>query len=557
MSEPTRRPLPLILIRGFGGLDVSDEKKDTYQRFNVGTVYPQKQGENYIYEGLILRFIKSNWNYQDATNVVGYYGKPYSYEPLMPEKLKRSTDKDIVEKFMRLKDLGYFSGNKVIIDPGMALHLLETMNDPLHTLWVFRYYDLDDRKFNIYGEALVRLIDFIRELTAQKESIKTKVNIIAHSMGGLIVREAIQRTYPRIKKSDSSAEEYINKVVTLGTPHQGISFQIIKNWINISAEEEIEHFNPEFQKNRAKNEAFVNFDRYFPLERLLTVVGTNYRTYDSALASKLNRLFPLAGEYGSNYNRSDGLVKQTAAQIPGAPRTFVHKCHGGDDSLITSREAFEVATRFFFGNVRSRLRFVKGKVTRGKDFFGKSEFFLGVSIKPRRVDFDLFHQSKEAENCYGPFSEVDPQDKNIDFREENQKLAFPWADNNKLIWEGYLDTTPIIEDKSITTKDMVMRLDFYVGERDLFGIGFSDNVIFRQQYYIRALLPTQEKPYGTLYLHTDERFSADDKPMEKKDGGWEFEIGGSGFQGTFRIEIDDVPEDGKPMPFGQVTGARL
>ncbi|MEW5861390.1 MAG: hypothetical protein AB1861_29100 [Cyanobacteriota bacterium] len=557
MSEPTRRPLPLILIRGFGGLDVSDEKKDTYQRFNVGTVYPQKQGENYIYEGLILRFIKSHWNYQDATNVVGYYGKTYSHEPLMPEKLKRSTDKDIVEKFMRLKDLGYFSGSKVIIDPGMALHLLETMNDPLHTLWVFRYYDLDDRKFNIYGEALVRLIDFIRELTAQKESIKTKVNIIAHSMGGLIVREAIQRTYPRIKKSDSSAEEYINKVVTLGTPHQGISFQVLKNWINISAEEEIEHFNPEFQKNRAKNEAFVNFHKYFPIERLLTVVGTNYRTYDSAIASKLNRLFPMAGEYGSNYNRSDGLVKQTAAQIPGAPRTFVHKCHGGDDSLITSREAFEVATRFFFGNVRSRLRLVKGKVTRGKDFFGKSEFFLGVSIKPRRVDFDLFHQSKEAENCYGPFSEVDPEDKNIDFREENQKLGFPWADNNKLIWEGYLDTTPIIEDKSITTKDMVMRLDFYVGERDLFGIGFSDNVIFRQQYYIRALLPTQEKPRGTLYLHTDERFSADDKPMEKKDGGWEFEIGGSGFQGTFRIEIDDVPEDGKPMPFGQASEARL
>ena len=29
--------------------------------------------------------------------------------------------------------------------------------------------------------------------------------------------------------------------------------------------------------------------------------------------------------------------------------------------------------------------------------------FFGMSIKPRRVDFDLFHQSAEAENCYGPF----------------------------------------------------------------------------------------------------------------------------------------------------------
>ena len=50
---------------------------------------------------------------------------------------------------------------------------------------------------------------------------------------------------------------------------------------------------------------------------------------------------------------------------------------------------------------------IDGKVTRGKDFFGKSEFFFGVSVKPRRVDFDLFHQSAEAENCYGPFSATD------------------------------------------------------------------------------------------------------------------------------------------------------
>ena len=75
-SAPTRRPMPIILIRGFGGLDVDDEKQLAYQGFNVGTVYPQKRGENYIYEGLILRLMKSRWQYHDATNVVGYYGSP-------------------------------------------------------------------------------------------------------------------------------------------------------------------------------------------------------------------------------------------------------------------------------------------------------------------------------------------------------------------------------------------------------------------------------------------------------------------------------------------------
>jgi hypothetical protein len=36
-----RPTLPLILIRGFGGLGVSDEKRIAYQGFNDGTVYPR------------------------------------------------------------------------------------------------------------------------------------------------------------------------------------------------------------------------------------------------------------------------------------------------------------------------------------------------------------------------------------------------------------------------------------------------------------------------------------------------------------------------------------
>lgn len=38
---------------------------------------------------------------------------------------------------------------------------------------------------------------------------------------------------------------------------------------------------------------------------------------------------------------------------------------------------------------------------------------------------------------------------------------------------------------------MVLRVDFYVRERDLFGVGFSDNIVFRKQYYVRALLDAE------------------------------------------------------------------
>jgi hypothetical protein len=563
MSDVTRRPLPLILIRGFGGLDTKDEKKDAYQGFTEGSVYPQKQGENYIYEGLLLRFMKSNWQYEDATNVVGYYGNKIGYEPNLPgklqylkqlqddskltEKLKQLKNKGVLEKFEHLQKAGYFSGDKVVINPAMALNLLESMDDPCRSIWVFRYYDLNDREFKVYGEALVRLINFIRELTVmQSESdleVKNnpKVNIIAHSMGGLLVREAVQRTYP---EKGLKAEDYINKIVTLGTPHRGITFQILRDWIGIEAADDLKHFNPEFQDDENNDASFWNFGKHFPVERLLTVVGTNYRSYGTGIATALNRFFSAPGEYGPNYNRSDGLVKQISAQIPGAPRTFVNKCHGGFDSLITSRESFEVATRFLFGNVQARLRFVEGNILRGKDWFGKSEFYLGVSIKPRGVDFELFHQSKEAENCYGPFSKEDMTD---------DHLTFDWADNKNLIWQGYLNTLSILEDDYLPEKDMVFRLDFYLGERDLLGLGFSDNVIFSKQYYIRALLT--KRPLE-LYLYTNESFAQasladteDSIKMDAIDGGWEFEVAGSGFKGTFRIEIDAVPEVGEAQAF--------
>ena len=80
--------IPLILIRGFGGLNVDDERQVAYQGFNEGTVYPHKRGENYIYEGLILKYLKSHWQYHDATNVVGYYANPVENALDLPEPLR-------------------------------------------------------------------------------------------------------------------------------------------------------------------------------------------------------------------------------------------------------------------------------------------------------------------------------------------------------------------------------------------------------------------------------------------------------------------------------------
>jgi len=534
-----RPALPLILIRGFGGLGVSDEKRIAYQGFNDGTVYPGKRGENYIYEGLILRLLKSDWEYKDATNVIAYYGSEQRDQEL-PQDL------DAMQQFF---------ADRLILDEGVRRSIERTTSRVRNTVWVFRYYDLDDRRFPLYGAALVRLIAFIRDLASDREEEATgeppKVNIIAHSMGGLIVREAVQITYPRLYGKERAAADHINKIVTLGTPHQGISFQLLKDWIGPDAQQEIERFNPDFQADESNQASYRQFQRHLPLERLLTVVGTNYRTYGTSVSSLANRLFSVPGEFGPNYNRSDGLVKQAYAQIPGAPRTFVHKCHGGPDSLVTSREAFEVAMRYFFGDRKARLRLLDAEVTRGLDLFGRSEVFLGVSIKPRGVDFDLFHQTADAENCYGPFRS----------RRLDDDVAFSWAGPDKLIWEGWLDSRAraVVDDRS---PDLVMRLDVYVGERDSFGLGFSDNVIFHKQYYVQAVM---EGPLQ-LYVHTGERLltgtvrdgdrevpvtpellaqAAERDPDNVQrcagvEGGWTFQVKGTGFWGTFKMELEET-----------------
>jgi pimeloyl-ACP methyl ester carboxylesterase len=534
-----RPALPLILIRGFGGLGVLDEKRIAYQGFNDGTVYPGKRGENYIYEGLILRLLKSDWEYKDATNVIAYYGS---------ERRDQELPKDLVA-------VQRFFTERLVLDEGVRRSIARTTSRIRNTVWVFRYYDLDDRRFPFYGAALVRLIDFIRDLASDREEEATgeppKVNIIAHSMGGLIVREAVQVTYPELYGQEMAAADHINKIVTLGTPHQGISFQLLKDWIGPDAQQEIERFNPDFQADETNPASYRRFQRHFPPERLLTVVGTNYRTYGTSVSSIANRLFSVPGEFGPNYNRSDGLVKQAYAQIPGAPRTFVHKCHGGPDSLVTSREAFEVAMRFFFGDRKARLRLLDAEVTRGLDVFGKSEVFFGVSIKPRGVDFDLFHQTADAENCYGPFRS----------RRLDDDVAFSWAGPDRLIWEGWLDSRAraVVDGRS---PDLVMRLDVYVGERDSFGLGFSDNVIFHKQYYVQAVMdgPLQ------LYLHTGERLltgtvtegdrevpvtaemlaqAAERDPdnvqrCARLEGGWTFEVKGTGFRGRFHMELEQA-----------------
>ena len=102
-------------------------------------------------------------------------------------------------------------------------------------------------------------------------------------------------------------------------------------------------------------------------------------------------------------------------------------------------------------------------------------------------------------------------------------------------------------------------IDVYVGERDKYGVGFSDNVIFRKRSYLRAVLSKKL----TLFRHAGEQFMQKQKPGEhspyipsdddymdddKTGAGWTFEVGGTGFTATLGLELDYVPEAGSCIP---------
>lgn len=373
------------------------------------------------------------------------------------------------------------------------------------------------------AKGLVRLIGLIRKAVELRGPGSFRgVDLVCHSMGGLVMREAL---------------------LAMDAAEPGSA--------------------PELASFAPDSTRFLQIEKVFPVERILTVVGTNYRSYTVGAASVLNRLSSLMDEGTLATNRSDGLVKHASAQLPGAPRTFVHKSHGGPDSVVNSRETYEIAMRFLHGTHKVSLWLEEARITRGKDWFGDSEFYLGVSIKPRYVDFELFHQSPEAENCYGPFTRADLGDDLPDLATELRRplaeqgdRTTGWAGPDRLIWEGWIDGRI----KPDGSPGMVFRLDVYVGERDSFGIGFSDNVIFRKQYYVQVFpgergaqffLHTGEQHLGRregkdvaelLALaaeHADLGVKAPVQHLQEVGSrpGWFLDVEGTGFTGRFRVAL--------------------
>lgn len=257
-----------------------------------------------------------------------------------------------------MKDHGY-SDLFVRIDRGRVFLLKPTEKEsyPEKSLWVFRYYDDTSEdigsgtrhRIETLGRQLTQVIDYVRQKTGAD-----KVHLVAHSMGGLVCRSAIQKT---MKKTKAKAKAKIARLFTYGTPHGGIHFRRGLGWASwlrdILGPNHADNFGPKEMRS------YLGFPKNHPEERLnelggqldpqrcFSFIGTNHDDYTVRMSK------------ASVGPGSDGLVMLRHAYVKGSNRAFAHRSHSGPYGIVNSEEGYQNLQRFLFGDTAVKITLKK------------------------------------------------------------------------------------------------------------------------------------------------------------------------------------------------------
>jgi pimeloyl-ACP methyl ester carboxylesterase len=312
--------LPIVYVRGFAG-DTSGINKvvtDPFYGFNEGSTHVR----------------------------VGRDGEPLFYQFESP--------------LLRLHlDEGY----QILVDGGQMAYLERADRIPPDSIWIHRFYDVsastwaeEPAAFSLEraAEDLLLLIEKLKDKSGARA-----VYLVAHSMGGLICRCLLQNIIPD-QRPDHQATDYVDKFVTLGTPHAGIHFAGPLGFLErlrdatgfkgadiFGPERMYQYLTPAGRRDPAgppegwRAEEMPEGEGHFPKDRLLCIVGTNPKDYDVAFGLS-------AVAVGA---KSDGLVQIEKAFVPGARHAFVHRSHSGPFGLVNSEESYQNLRRFLFGDL--------------------------------------------------------------------------------------------------------------------------------------------------------------------------------------------------------------
>jgi hypothetical protein len=451
-------------------------------------------------------------------------------------KVRQSWDKKVVRHIFEsplvrlMKDYGYrdiYNNGTEITGPLSARSVV-----------IYRYYeeadkDLGQGKVPSIAEAAAGLKELIHQIRDQVcgEDIEQRnifrVNLVAHSMGGLVVRSFLQND----DISTPDDRDLVNKVFTYATPHNGIelagmnvpAFLGLWDMNNFNRRKMAEYLGLRSGAGRRVD----TLDGKFDPQRFFCFVGTNHRDYEVALGMSRR----LAGEM------SDGLVKIENATVQGTPRAFAYRSHSGPYGVVNSEEGYQNLVRFLFGDLR-----VDGVLeiedlpsppsvqkARKNDNSVNVSYYFEATVSPRgMVGCSLTERRRDT------FSAVlRPYDELLETSRPRSPVLF----------SAFLDTSKIKVGRTVVfSLDLaVSTTDYSIDKRLWLDQHVEGEYLFRDTITVKA---TQTRNgYNVRYVATDENWSeARGTRIDRKDDYYYIPlISKKGFKANLRLAVQPIP----------------
>ncbi|MDN8617258.1 esterase/lipase family protein [Variovorax ginsengisoli] len=358
----TAKRYPIIYVRGFAfsASERDETAADPYCGFNVGSTVARatadkNRPQSYFFESPIVRL-----------------SLDHKYEVMYTDGIQ------ILDPTWSNGPMG-----QARVDKGI----------PMNSIIIHRFYDAGSNlvgsgkssSISDYAKELAKLIATVRLLVRNHESHKDgctytdadfRCYLVAHSMGGLIVRALLQNKANDVSKilvSDGEVKvapvrDTVAKVFTYATPHNGIELggfnvpRVLPGFLKDAST-----FNRDVMRAYLDKQLIGGNINYLPEDispppsHWFCMVGTNRLDYE--VAAGLSRNFVGRG--------SDGLVRIDNATLwyqekvgdgEDAPliakptaTAYAYRSHSGSFGIVNSEEAYQNLVRFLFGNFRIDL----------------------------------------------------------------------------------------------------------------------------------------------------------------------------------------------------------
>ena len=319
--------------------------------------------------------------------------------------------------------------------------------NPHRTVWIFRYYDESSTHLSEVPvrldieDAATRLYDLIGHVL--RVTGAKKVHLVAHSMGGLICRSVIQKTFPENRRKPS---DVIARFFTYATPHGGIHFRpglgvfaAARDFLGTASADVFgpdrmySYLTPGAKRSDRSPPGFdpqrIRNDEY-PLEDIFCLVGTNARDYSVLHGGSSLVIGP----------DSDGLVQIDRASIHGAASAYTHHSHSGRFGIVNSEVGYRHLEGFLLGTVAVRVLFHYMP----SDLDPDRRYYIDVKTA-RYGDPILFQERTRAHFCPIPVSAESKDGRHVTEVVATFNLDLPGKSDRALLYAEIAIHAPKVE----------------------------------------------------------------------------------------------------------------